>query len=43
MTKSAILALADGSVYEGYSFGAETGRPEKIVIDALQLRCDYAA
>ena len=33
MTKNAILVLADGSVYEGYSFGAQTDTYGEVVFN----------
>ena len=33
MTKRAILVLEDGSVYEGYSFGAEAGAYGEVVFN----------
>ncbi len=33
MTRKTILALEDGSVYEGYSFGAETTTYGEVVFD----------
>ena len=33
MSRKAILALADGSIYEGYSFGAETDAYGEVVFN----------
>jgi carbamoyl-phosphate synthase small subunit len=37
MTKRAILALQDGSVYEGYSFGAETDTYGEVVFNTSMI------
>ena len=37
MTKRAILALQDGTVYEGYSFGAETDTYGEVVFNTSMI------
>jgi len=37
MTKRAILVLADGSIYEGYSFGAEAGAYGEVVFNTSMV------
>ena len=37
MTKKAILVLADGSVYEGYTFGAEVGAYGEVVFNTSMM------
>ena len=37
MTKRAILVLEDGSVYEGYSFGAEANTHGEVVFNTSMM------
>ncbi len=37
MTKKAVLVLEDGSVYNGYSFGAETGAYGEVVFNTSMI------